>query len=375
MKARSDFKKVKRVVVKIGSALLTAGGQGLAYEALSAWGEQIAALQAHGVEVLLVSSGSVAEGMGRLGWKKRPHTLHELQVAASVGQMGLVEAWSSRLQSHGIQAAQVLLTHEDLSDRQRYLNARSALLTMLELSVVPIINENDVVATEEIRFGDNDTLAAMVANIVDADLLIILTDQEGLFDCDPTVNDHACLVDEIRADDGSLDGMAGGSSHSGLGRGGMATKIAAARLASRSGAATVIVSGLIDKVINRVCGGELLGTFLVPALDPLDARKRWLLGRVRISGELRIDAGAVIALKEQGRSLLPIGVVGVEGQFKRGDLVLLRNNEGVAVGRGLVNYSAEEAALVMQQASSKIESLLGYIDEEELCHQDNVVML
>ncbi len=375
MKSRSDFNKAKRVVIKIGSALLTAGGQGLAYDAISGWTEQIADLQERGVEVLLVSSGSVAEGMSRLGWKKRPHILHDLQVAASVGQMGLVEAWASRFQQHDLQTAQVLLTHEDLSDRQRYLNARSALLAMLELSVVPVINENDVVATDEIRFGDNDTLAALVANIIDADLLIILTDQLGLFNCDPTVNDDAVLIDEINANDESLEEMAGESSHSGLGRGGMATKVAAARLASRSGTATVIVSGSIERVINRLCNGEMLGTFLVPDLNPLDARKRWLLGRVRVSGELIIDDGAVSVLRQSGKSLLPIGVIEIEGQFKRGDLVLFRNEKGMVIGRGLVNYSADEARLIMRRASSEIEALLGYIDGPELSHRDNLVML
>ncbi|RLA24046.1 MAG: glutamate 5-kinase [Gammaproteobacteria bacterium] len=375
MKSRSDFKKAKRVVVKIGSALLTDGGQGLDYDALSSWVEQISELQAQGVELLLVSSGAVAEGMSRLGWTKRPSALNELQVAASVGQMGLVEAWSTRFQAHGVQSAQVLLTHEDLSDRQRYLNARSALLAMLDLSVVPIINENDVVATDEIRFGDNDTLAALVANIVDADLLVILTDQLGLFDSDPTVNSDAVLIEEISADDESLEGMAGASSHSGLGRGGMATKISAARLASRSGTATIIVSGAIDRVINRLYEGELLGTFLIPDLAPLDARKRWLLGRLRVSGELDIDEGAVAVLKKSGKSLLAIGVVSVKGHFKRGDLVLFRDKEGVVVGRGLVNYSAEEVVLIMRQASSEIERLLGYVDEPELCHRDNLVVL
>lgn len=375
MKKRVDFKKAKRVVVKIGSALLTDGGQGLDYEALSAWVEQITDLQEKGVELLLVSSGAVAEGMSRLGWTERPSALNELQVAASVGQMGLVEAWSRRFQARGVQSAQVLLTHEDLSDRQRYLNARSALLAMLELSVVPIINENDVVATDEIRFGDNDTLAALVANIVDADLLVILTDQLGLFDSDPTINKEAVLIEEMSTNDEALEGMAGASSHSGLGRGGMATKVSAARLASRSGTATVIVSGTIERVVNRLCDGEQLGTFLIPDLAPLDARKRWLLGRLRVSGELVVDDGAVSVLRKSGKSLLAIGVVAVSGHFKRGDLVLFRDKDDVMVGRGLVNYSAEEVSLIMRQPSSEIERLLGYVDEPELCHRDNLVVL
>ncbi len=375
MKSRSDFNKAKRVVIKIGSALLTDGGLGLDHKALSAWVEQISDLQAQGVDILLVSSGAVAEGMSRLGWVKRPSALNELQVAASVGQMGLVEAWSSRFQARGIHSAQVLLTHEDLSDRQRYLNARSALLAMLELSVVPIINENDVVATDEIRFGDNDTLAALVANIIDADLLVILTDQLGLFDSDPTANSDAVLIEQIGVNDGSLEGMAGDSSHTGLGRGGMATKVSAARLASRSGAATVIVSGGIERVVNRLYQGEQLGTFLVPSLEPLDARKRWLLGRQGVSGELIIDGGAVTVLRKSGKSLLSIGVVEVKGLFKRGDLVAFCDKSGVVVGRGLVNYSAEEVALIMGRPSSEIEVLLGYVDEPELCHRDNLVVL
>lgn len=375
MKSRSAFRNAKRLVVKIGSALLTNKGRGLDYEGISRWGEQLSALRKSGVEVLLVSSGSVAEGMTRLGWKKRPDALNELQVAASVGQMGLVEAWASSFQQHGLHTAQVLLTHEDISDRERYLNARSALLSMVAQNVVPVINENDVVATDEIRFGDNDTLAALVANIVDADLLLILTDQLGLFNSDPTIDPEAVLVDEISANDGSLEKMAGGSSHTGLGRGGMATKVSAARLASRSGTATVIASGNLEKVILRVHEGEKLGTFLVPDLDPLDARKRWLAGRLRVSGELVLDEGASRVLRQSGKSLLPIGVVNVSGQFRRGDLVLCRNGEGKIIGRGLANYSADESRQIMRHSSHEIERILGYVDEPELIHRDNLVLV
>ncbi|NOR79980.1 MAG: glutamate 5-kinase [Methyloprofundus sp.] len=374
MMSRSDFKKATRVVIKIGSALLTDGGKGLNQAAIAIWVAQMAKLKQQDIEVVLVSSGSVAEGMSRLGLKNRPKTLHELQAAASVGQMGLVQNFESNFQKHGLHAAQVLLTHDDLSDRKRYLNARSTLMSLLDFKVVPVINENDAVATEEIRFGDNDTLGALVANLIEADLLIILTDQLGLFDSDPSVNAQAVLISQISSDDVRLDAMAGGS-RSGLGRGGMATKVSAARLASRSGASTVIVSGDLENVITKVIAGEELGTYLFANIEPIVARKQWLAGQLQAKGRLVLDAGAVNVLRKSGKSLLAVGIKTVEGRFNRGELVICLDSEGNEVARGLVNYKSEEVALIKGRASGQFESILGYSDDEEVIHRDNLVLV
>ena len=372
--SRSDFKKAKRVVIKIGSALLTDGGKGLNQAAIAVWVAQMAKLKQQGIEVVLVSSGSVAEGMSRLDLKTRPKALHELQAAASVGQMGLVQSFESNFQVHGLHAAQVLLTHDDLSDRKRYLNARSTLMSLLDFKVVPVINENDAVATEEIRFGDNDTLGALVANLIEADLLIILTDQLGLFDSDPSVNAQAVLISQISSDDVRLDAMAGGS-RSGLGRGGMATKVSAARLASRSGASTVIVSGEIEGVLTKVIAGEEVGTYLLASIEPIVARKQWLAGQLQAKGNLVLDAGAVNVLRKSGKSLLAVGIKAVEGRFNRGELVICLDSEGNEVARGLVNYKSEEVALIKGRASGQFESILGYSDDEEVIHRDNLVLV
>lgn len=372
--SRSDFANAKRIVVKIGSALLTDGGKGLNLNAIAIWVEQISALKQQGIEVILVSSGAVAEGMVRLGLKERPKHLHELQAAASVGQMGLVQTFESKFQCHGLHTAQVLLTHDDLSNRQRYLNARSTLLALLDFNVIPVINENDAVATDEIRFGDNDTLGALVANLVEADLLIILTDQLGLFDADPSVNPTAKLIAEISADDSRLEAMAG-ESRSGLGRGGMATKVAAAKLASRSGASTVIASGDDHSVISRVIAGEEIGTYLYSQLEPLAARKQWLLAGLQVRGYLQLQNSAIIDLKSEERSLLATDIVSIKGDFSRGELVVCLSAEGIEFARGLVNYKAEEIELIKGQTSEQFVDILGYCDEEELIHFDNLVIV
>ncbi|MGR9073734.1 MAG: glutamate 5-kinase [Gammaproteobacteria bacterium] len=372
--SRSDFSKARRIVVKIGSSLLTDGGRGLNKEAIADWVEQMAELKLGGTEVLLVSSGSVAEGMSRLGLIERPKTLHELQAAAAVGQMGLVRIFENNFQNYGLHAAQVLLTHDDLSNRERYLNARSTMLTLLRFGVVPVINENDTVATDEIRFGDNDTLAALVANLVEASLLIILTDQQGLYNCDPGVNANAELIANVSVHDERLDGMAGGS-RSGLGRGGMSTKIRAARLASRSGASTVIASGSEQGVIRGVVSGMEIGTYLRPDIAPLVARKRWLAGQLQVKGRLVLDDGAVQVLQGQGKSLLAVGVKSVFGEFGRGDLVSCIDGNGVEIARGLVNYASDEAKRVVGLPSSQFEKVLGYLDEPELVHRDNLVLV
>lgn len=374
MKTRQQLDRARRWVVKIGSSLLTNAGRGLDSDAIGDWVSQIAALRTAGVEVLLVSSGAVAAGMTRLGWRERPHALHELQAAAAVGQMGLIQVYESHFQRYGLHTAQVLLTHDDLSHRRRYLNARSTLRTLLRLGVVPIVNENDTVAIDEIRFGDNDTLAALVANLVEADLLLILTDQAGLFESDPRRNPGAALVSQRAAGDPELSLMAGDTA-GGLGRGGMSTKVRAARLAARSGTATLIVGGRTERLFERVRGGEELGTLLVPDQEPVAARKRWLAGQLQVKGRLELDDGAVRVLRESGRSLLAVGVRGVSGSFSRGELVSCTNAQGDEVARGLVNYSAEEARRIMGQSSAKIESLLGYVDEPELIHRDNLVVL
>ncbi|MFA5983543.1 MAG: glutamate 5-kinase [Methylococcaceae bacterium] len=371
---RADFRNVKRVVIKIGSSLLTAGGRGLNLQAISAWVSQMVALRQQGIEVILVSSGSVAEGMSRLGLKSRPKVLHELQAAASVGQMGLVRVFDDNFQSHGLHAAQVLLTHDDLSDRQRYLNARSTLLTLLAFGVVPVINENDAVATEEIRFGDNDTLGALVANLIEADLLIILTDQKGLFTGDPGLFPDAKLIPQIAVNDGLLDQVAG-DSRSGLGRGGMSTKVRAARLASRSGTATVIAPGAEANIITLVIEGGEFGTLLIPDIEPLAARKRWLAGQLQVKGRLVLDKGAVKVLRSDGKSLLAVGVKSVIGQFERGELVSCVDEEGLEIARGLVNYGVHEAKLIAGKSSSEFEAVLGYFDDSEMIHRDNMVMI
>lgn len=374
MKDRKQLARTRRWVIKIGSALLTADGRGLDREAIGGWVAQMVELAGQGKEILLVSSGSVAEGMSRLGWRERPHALYEQQAAAAVGQMGLVEAYESHFQLHGRHTAQILLTHDDLADRQRYLNARSTLCTLLDLGVIPVINENDTVTVDEIRFGDNDTLAAMVANLVAADHLVILTDQPGLFDRDPRKFDDARLVREGRADDPGLLAMAGDTSGR-LGRGGMQTKIQAAARASRSGTATTIVSGREPGILTRLAAGEELGTLLHPSQEPMLARKRWLAGQLQVCGVLTLDAGAARVLRESGRSLLPVGVTAVEGSFRRGDLVECRAPDGVAVARGLVNYGAEETARIIGKPSDRIEAVLGYVDEAELIHRDNLVLV
>ena len=373
MQSRTEFKNAKRIVVKIGSALLTGGGKGLDPSNIARWVDQMASARLNGVEIVLVSSGSVAEGMSRLGWKKRPHALHELQAAASVGQMGLVRLYETLFEQHKLKTAQILLTHDDLSNRSRYLNARSTLRTLLELGVIPVINENDTVATEERQFGDNDTLGALVANLLDAELLIILTDQNGLYEQDPTLNPDAKLVSEASINDDRLSVMVG-ESRSGLGRGGMVTKLKAARLASRSGAATIIAAGREPKVIDRVIKGEIIGTFLRPDVSPLLARKRWLAGQLKPKGALTIDDGAVQVLMQSGKSLLPVGIAEVEGEFERGDLVSCLDTKGNVIARGLVNYNSKETTLLIRQPSNKIETLLGYVDEPEIIHRDNLIL-
>lgn len=370
---RKSLSQVRRCVVKIGSALLTGSGQGLDTAAIRDWVAQIAVLRARGVQLLLVSSGAVASGMQRLGYAARPHALHELQALAAVGQMGLVQVYESSFQEHGLRTAQVLLTHDDLAHRERYLNARSTLRTLLDLGVVPVINENDTVATEEIRFGDNDALAALVANLVEAELLLILTDQAGLYERDPRAHPEAVLVHAGVAGDKALEAMAGGSGA--LGRGGMRSKLAAAAKAARAGAATVIASGREPRVLERVLAGECLGTWLTPAEERLAARKRWLAGQLQVRGELLLDRGAVKVLRESGRSLLPVGVTAVRGRFSRGEMVACLDPEGNEVARGLVNYSAEESARIIGQASDRIEAILGYVDEPELVHRDNMIIL
>ncbi len=367
-------RRARRWVVKVGSALVSGDGSGLAGDMLDAWTGQIARLAAGGREIVVVSSGAVAVGMARLGWSERPRALNRLQAAAAVGQGGLAEAWESRMRRHGRHTAQVLLTHDDLADRRRYLNARSTLRTLLGLGVVPVVNENDTVAVEEIRFGDNDTLAALVANLVEADLLVILTDQAGLHTADPRSDPRAELVPEAEAGDPALERMAGAGAGR-LGRGGMLTKVRAAARAARSGTSTVIADGRLEGVLERLAAGEALGTFLAARQGRLAARKQWLAGQLQVRGRLVLDAGAVEALRRHGRSLLPVGVRAVEGEFARGELVACVDPEGREVARGLVNYSAEEARRIAGLPSDRIEEVLGYVDEPELIHRDDLVLV
>lgn len=373
MSAREALPSVRRWVVKIGSALLTADGRGLDRARLDEWAGQIATLAAGGSEVVLVSSGSVAEGMARLGWRARPSRLDELQAAASVGQAGLVEAYGRAFSAFDRRAAQVLLTHDDVSHRGRYLNARRTLMTLLGLGVVPIVNENDAIAMDEIRVGDNDTLAALAVNLIDAEGLIILTDQAGVFDADPRANPDATLIDEIEAYAPELLTMAGARGGA-LGRGGMQTKILAARQAADSGATTVIVDGRTPRVLARIAAGEKLGSLLTPRPgERRAARKNWLAGQRRVRGRVYVDAGAARVLRDAGRSLLPIGVTRIEGDFRRGDLVACVAPEGCEIARGLTNYDAREARLLAGQSSERIPAILGYDREPELIHRDNLV--
>jgi len=374
MDVTEKISECQRWVIKIGSSLLTNDGKGLAVAAIDGWVDQIADLRKTGREVLLVSSGAVAEGVSRLGWKQRPHALHKLQAAAAVGQMGLVQAYESRFQKHGIHTAQVLLTHEDLIDRERYLNARSTLRTLLDLGVIPIVNENDTVTTEEIRLGDNDTLAALVSNLVSADLLVLLTDQQGLMDGDPRTTPNARLIPVAQAGDARLEDIAAGSGGA-LGRGGMLTKVRAAARAARSGTITLIASGHEDNILQRLAADEQLGTRLTPFCSGVAARKQWLAGQLHVRGRLLLDAGAVSVLRDAGSSLLAVGVTRVEGEFDRGDLVVCVDPEGVELARGLVNYNAVDAKKIMGQPSRRIEELLGYVDAEELIHRDNLVLM
>ena len=371
---KSIATEARRLVVKVGSSLVTNEGQGLDHAALARWAEQIAELKRRDKDVVLVSSGAVAEGMQRLGWKRRPNALHELQAAAAVGQMGLIEAYESCFRKHGLRTAQVLLTHEDLADRKRYLNARSTVRTLLGLGVIPVINENDTVATDEIRFGDNDTLAALVTNLIEADALVILTDQPGLYTKDPRRHPDAELVNEARAGDANLEKMAGGAgSH--IGSGGMLTKVLAAKRAARSGAGTIIASGREPDVLVRLASGEAIGTQLIAETLTLAARKQWMADHLQVRGKLKLDDGAVRALRTEGKSLLPIGVFEAAGEFERGEVVSCLDSQDREVARGLVNYGSADTRKILRSPSREIEARLGYVDEPELIHRDNLVLL
>jgi glutamate 5-kinase len=370
---RTLLRDARRIVVKVGSSLVTNEGRGVDAQAIGNWCRQLAALASQGREVVMVSSGAIAEGMKRLGWASRPHELPELQAAAAVGQMGLAQMYESQLSQHGLRSAQVLLTHADLADRERYLNARSTLLTLLALKVIPVINENDTVVNDEIKFGDNDTLGALVANLVEADALVILTDQRGLYATDPRKDPAARFIDVAAAGDPALELMAGGVG-SPLGRGGMITKVLAAKRAAGSGASTVIAWGREPDVLLRLAAGEAIGTALCAATPKLAARKQWMADHLQLRGAVTVDDGAVQKLRGEGKSLLPIGVVEVEGDFARGDVIAVRSKAGAEIARGLANYSARETCIIARKPSSQIEAALGYAGEPELIHRDNLVL-
>jgi glutamate 5-kinase len=367
------LRAARRIVVKVGSSLVTNEGRGLDEGAIGEWCRQLALLAQDGREVIMVSSGAIAEGMKRLGWASRPHELHELQAAAAVGQMGLAQMYETKLRENGLGSAQVLLTHADLADRERYLNARSTLLTLLSLRVLPVINENDTVVNDEIKFGDNDTLGALVANLVEADVLVILTDQRGLFTADPRRDPAARFVDVAHAGDTALEAMAGGAGSS-IGRGGMITKILAAKRAARSGASTVIAWGREPQALLRLFAGEVIGTLLVAPTQKSQARKRWMADHLQLRGAVQVDAGAVSKLVEEGKSLLPIGMTSVEGEFSRGEVIAVRGPGGEEIARGLANYASAEARLLCRKPSGEIEKLLGYLAEPEMIHRTNLVL-
>lgn len=370
--SRDNIKNASRWVVKVGSSLVTNNGLGLDLDAIEQWAGQLVALQKQGRQLVLVSSGAVAEGVARLALKARPKQVHMQQAAAAVGQMGLVQAYESCFMRHGVHAAQILLSHEDLSDRTRYLNARSTLTTLLQMAVVPVVNENDTVATAELCFGDNDTLAALVANLINADVMVVLTDQDGVFDADPRSNAQASLITNADANDSLLMQVAGKGSV--LGRGGMQTKITAARLAARSGTNTIIANGREKDVLSRLAAGEELGSLLEAGSEPVTARKQWLAGQLSLKGQLQIDAGAVKVLRASGKSLLAVGIHSVQGEFSRGDVVACIDKAGNEVARGLINYDNSEIEQIKGRSSSQIESLLGYAGEEEIIHRDNMII-
>ncbi len=367
------LRDARRIVVKVGSSLVTNDGRGLDEAAIGEWCRQLSQLVRGGREVIMVSSGAIAEGMKRLGWRNRPNEIHELQAAAAVGQMGLAQMYETKLRENGLGSAQVLLTHADLADRERYLNARSTLLTLLKLGVVPVINENDTVVTDEIKFGDNDTLGALVANLVEADALVILTDQKGLFTADPRRDPGAVFVHEAKSGDPALEAMAGGAGSS-LGRGGMITKILAAKRAAGSGASTVIAWGREPDVLLRLTQGEAIGTLLVAQTQKNQARKQWIADHLQLRGSVTVDPGAVQQLRAGGKSLLPIGMTAVEGNFSRGDVIAVCDSQGLEVARGLANYASAEARLICRKPSSEFAKLLGYISEPEMVHRDNLVL-
>jgi glutamate 5-kinase len=370
---RALLRDARRIVVKVGSSLVTNEGRGVDAQAIGNWCRQLAGLAAQGREVVMVSSGAIAEGMKRLGWAARPHELPELQAAAAVGQMGLVQMYETQLSQHGLRSAQVLLTHADLADRERYLNARSTLLTLLTLKVIPVINENDTVVNDEIKVGDNDTLAALVANLIEADALVILTDQRGLFTADPRQDASARFIDVAAAGDPELERMAGGIGST-IGRGGMITKVLAAKRAARSGANTVIAWGRESDVLLRLASGEAIGSALWASTPKLAARKQWMADHLQLRGSVTVDAGAMQKLREEGKSLLPIGVIEVDGEFARGDVIAVRSQGAVEIARGLANYSAAETRLIARKPSSQIVAALGYAGEAELIHRDNLVL-
>ncbi len=367
------LRDARRIVVKVGSSLVTNEGRGLDEQAIGEWCRQLSALVRDGREVIMVSSGAIAEGMKRLGWTTRPQALHELQAAAAVGQMGLAQMYETKLRENGLGSAQVLLTHADLADRERYLNARSTLLTLLTHGVLPVINENDTVVNDEIKFGDNDTLGALVANLVEADALIILTDQKGLYTADPRRDPTATFVHEARAGDAKLEDMAGGAGSS-IGKGGMITKILAAKRAAGSGASTVIAWGREPDALVRLTQGEAIGTLLVAQTQKQQARKQWMADHLQLRGSVTIDDGAVSKLKSDGSSLLPIGMTGVDGDFSRGEVIAILDGQGQEVARGLANYAAAEARLLCRKPSSQMSELLGYAAEPEMVHRDNLVL-
>ena len=363
----------RRIVVKVGSSLVTNEGRGLDEQAISEWCRQLSALVREGRELIMVSSGAIAEGMKRLGWQQRPHALNELQAAAAVGQMGLAQMYETQLRHNGLGSAQVLLTHADLADRERYLNARSTLLTLLSHGVLPVINENDTVVNDEIKFGDNDTLGALVANLVEADALIILTDQKGLYSADPRVDPSATFVHTARAGDAQLEAMAGGAGSS-IGKGGMITKILAAKRAAGSGASTVIAWGRETDVLLRLAKGEAIGTLLIAPTQKQQARKQWMADHLQLRGSITVDNGAVDKVRKEGKSLLPIGMVAVEGEFSRGEVIAILDPQGAEIARGLSNYASAEARLICRKPSGEIEASLGYMAEPEMVHRDNLVL-
>ena len=373
---KAELKRGVRLVVKIGTSVITNNKNAVCERMISVLASQIATLQKEGFKVIIVSSGAIAAGVHRMGWKQKPKKISHLQAAAAVGQVSLVETYEKEFKKNGLTTAQVLITGEDFSSRKRYLNSRATFETLLNENILVIVNENDTVSTDEIKVGDNDTLAASIATAIQADLFVILTDQKGLFTENPTSSSQADLIRSIDVDDDILSKVAS-KSHSEFGTGGMETKIKAARIVARLGIDTIIASGFEIDILLKIKSKNFVGTTILSGKKnkAISARKQWMLNHIKAKGKLYLDSGAITALVQYNKSLLPVGIVKIDGRFDRGDLVVCMTEKGVEVARGLINYSSLEAEKISGLLSEQIEKELGYMEEPEVIHKDNLILI